>query len=199
MCGINCAAILERTKNIILKPAQEWDKIAAESATVKDLFLGYAAVLAAIPAVCGFLGLVLFGYPFLGRALNVSFMNALSFGISSYILGLIGVGITGFVIDALATAFEGEKNQTQAFKVAVYSMTPAWIVGIFSLVPSLSVLGLLGLYAVYLMYVGLPKLMKSPPTKSIAYTASVIVVGIVLSVIVSGLSSKLISPVGLPG
>ncbi len=170
MCGIDCVAILERVKNIILKPAQEWDKIASETATPKEIFLGYAVVLAAIPAVCGFLGLVFFGYPFPGRALNVPFMNALIYGLSSYVLGLVGVVVMAFVIDALAKPFEGEKNMNQAFKVSVYSMTAAWLAGVFSLIPALSVLGLLGLYSVYLLYVGLPRLMNVPESKALPYT-----------------------------
>jgi hypothetical protein len=36
------------------------------------------------------------------------------------------------IIDALAPTFLGRKNQENAMKLAVYSMTPAWLAGIFA-------------------------------------------------------------------
>ncbi len=73
-------------------------------------------------------------------------------------------------------------------------MTAAWVVGIFSLIPMLGILGLLGgLYSLYLLYLGLPVLMKAPPEKALAYTAVVILCGIVLSVIVSWASGMMLA------
>jgi hypothetical protein len=66
-------------------------------------------------------------------------------------------------------------------------MTPVWLVGIFLLIPGLAILGILGLYGLYLFWLGAPPLMKTPEDKSIAYTAAVVVCGIVISVIVGAL------------
>ena len=44
-----------RAVNILTKAPEEWGTIAAESATVEGLIRGYAAPLAAIPAVCQFI------------------------------------------------------------------------------------------------------------------------------------------------
>ena len=41
-------SIVERAKNIIFKPADEWNVIAAEPATIGRLFTGYAMPLALI-------------------------------------------------------------------------------------------------------------------------------------------------------
>ena len=48
-------SIIDRAKNIILKPAEEWNVIADEPATVSGLFTGYAMILAAIPLVAAVL------------------------------------------------------------------------------------------------------------------------------------------------
>jgi len=48
--------IVDRAKNMILKPKQEWQVIDGETHTVKDLYLQYAMILAAIPAVAAFIG-----------------------------------------------------------------------------------------------------------------------------------------------
>jgi len=58
--------LIERVKNIIMDPQSEWIKIEAEQTTIITLFKEYILILAAIPAVCGFIGTVLFGYRFYG-------------------------------------------------------------------------------------------------------------------------------------
>jgi hypothetical protein len=91
-----------------------------------------------------------------------------------------------FIIDALAPTFGGQKSSQQAFKVAAYSYTAAWVAGIFQIIPILgSLLAFLGaLYSIYLLYLGLPRLMKSPEDKSVAYTLVVVVCAIVVSVVI---------------
>ncbi len=110
-----------------------------------------------------------------------------------YILTLVGVYILALIIDALAPTFSGEKNINQAFKVATYSYTPGWLVGIFAIIPTLSILGILGLYGLYLLYLGLPVLMKSPKEKSLGYTAAVIVAAIIIFVVIGIVSRAFIS------
>jgi hypothetical protein len=72
------------------------------------------------------------------------------------------VYVMALIIDALAPTFQGQKNHPNALKLAVYSMTPAWLAGVFSLIPGLRPLSILGLYGLYLLRVGLPPLMKVP-------------------------------------
>ena len=74
------------------------------------------------------------------------------------LLTSIGVFIIALVVDALAPSFGGTKNQVQALKVVAYAYTASWVGGILSLVPALSVVGILfGLYSLYLLYLGLPR------------------------------------------
>ena len=47
--------IIARVKAILMTPKTEWPVIAAEPATVPDLYKNYIVVLAAIPAVAGFI------------------------------------------------------------------------------------------------------------------------------------------------
>src|SRR3546814_6606106 len=74
-------------------------------------------------------------------------------------------------------------------KVAAYSATAAWVAGIFAIVPSLAMLSILGLYSLYLLYLGLPRLMKAPEEKALAYTAVTIVAAIVLAVIIGAVTA----------
>ena len=57
--------LVERAKSILLSPKTEWVRIRDEGATTQSLITGYAAVLAAIPAVCNFIGGSLIGHTIL--------------------------------------------------------------------------------------------------------------------------------------
>ncbi len=96
------------------------------------------------------------------------------------------------IIDALAPTFQGNRNPVQALKLVAYASTASWAAGIFSLIPGLGLLGLLGLYSLYLFFRGLPVMMKSPASKSLAYTVVVGISAIVLSVLVGLVSSAFV-------
>jgi hypothetical protein len=165
--------LVDRVKGILLAPRTEWGVIETESGDPAFLFKNYVAILAAIPAVCGFIG----------RLAYFGFARSLSFAIISYILAFVVVYVVALIIDALAPTFNGEKNPANALKLAVYSSTPGWVVGVFSLLHGFGVLRLLGLYGLYLLWLGLPRLMKSPPEKAVGYTVSVVVCAVVASIV----------------
>lgn len=186
--SIDQKVLFERVKNILLQPNSEWDKINTEPTTIAELYKNYIAVLAAASAVCGFIGSVVFGYGFWMVSVHIPVFFALGASLKIFILSLISVAILGLVIDFLAPSFQGQQNRTQAFKVAAYSLTAKWVSGVLALLPGLAVLGMiLGLYSFYLLYCGLPKLMKNPQEKTVAYTASVVVVAIIVQVIIGAM------------
>ena len=179
--------VVDRAKRIILDPRGEWAVIEAEPTTIGDIYKGYAIPLALIPAVAGFIGasIVGMGVPGIGN-----FRVPLGLGVASAVvqfgLGLALVYVLALIVDGLAPTFDGQKNLTAAFKLAAYAYTPAWLAGVFNILPSISFLTLLGLYAVYLLYVGLPHLMHVPAQRAGAYTAVVVLAGIVLAIVVGG-------------
>ena len=182
--------LVDRTKNIILKPKAEWPVIDAEPTTVVDIYKDHVLLLAAIPAVAGLIGNVLLGYSVLGMTVRVSPVTAVSFAITQYVMSLISVFVLALIIDALAPRFGGTRNKTQAVKVAAYSSTAAWVAGTLAIVPQLAPLGgLLGLYSLYLLYLGLPLLMRVPADKAIAYTVVTILAAIMLFVVVGAIAS----------
>lgn len=182
--------IIERAKSILLQPKPTWATIEAETADVAGLYTRYLMVLAAIPAVCGFIGMSLIGMGAFGVSFRMPFVAGLANMVVSYVLSLVGVFVLALIVDALAPTFGGQKSSIQALKLAVYASTAAMLGGVFSLLPSLAMLGLLAaLYSVYLLYVGLPVLMKNPPEKTLAYTAVVLVAAIVMGLVMGAVSS----------
>jgi hypothetical protein len=188
---IRTSPLVARVKAILLSPNAEWDVIEHEPATTGSLYTGYAIPLAAIAPICGAIGAIVFGYGGFGFSFHPSIVFVLTGAIVRFVLSLVSIFILALIIDALAPTFSGQKNQIQALKVAVYSSTASYVAGVFAIFPPLAILSILGLYSLYLMYCGLPKLMKSPADKSLAYTAVVVVCAIVLFIIIGAVTAPL--------
>ncbi|HEX6809595.1 MAG TPA: Yip1 family protein [Gemmatimonadaceae bacterium] len=174
--------LIDRAKNIITKPKQEWQVIDAEPATIGGLYTGYIIPLSLVPVIAGALGMLLFGYslPFIGKV-TIPTSTVLGSAAVQFVGGLIGIYVIALVIDALAPSFGGTKSPIQAMKVAAYSYTASWVFGILAIVPGLRLIAaLLGLYSLYLLFTGLPALMKSPPEKALGYTAVTVIVAIIV-------------------
>lgn len=178
--------LVDRVKNILLTPNKEWPVISGETHTVAGLYTQYVMILAAIPAVASFIGWSIVGYSGFGTSYRIPIASGVANMILGYVMTLGGVYLMALLIDALAPNFGGEKNFMQALKVAAFFPTASWVAGIFAIIPALSILAVLGgLYSLYLLYTGLAPLMKVPEDKSIAYTAVVVLVAIVLMVVIS--------------
>ena len=177
-------ALVDRVKNILLKPREEWRVIDAEPTTPVELYKGYVIPLAAIGPVASAIGALVFGYRGFGMTYRPPVGTVLSSALVTYLLTLGGVYVLALIIDALAPNFGGTQNQVQALKVAAYSSTASWVVGVFGLIPTLSVLGILGLYSLYLLYLGMPVLMKAPAEKAMGYATVVIIAAIVLFLVI---------------
>ncbi|MGE0355979.1 MAG: Yip1 family protein [Burkholderiales bacterium] len=184
--------LVERAKKLILTPAAEWDAISAETHTVQGLYTGWIIILAAIPALAGFIGFSIVGVGAFGLSYRVSVASGIAHAIATYVLSLGSVYVFALVIDALSPNFGGEKNFAQAFKVAAFAPVASWLAGVFHVLPALSILSILGLYSLYLLYVGLPKLMKTPPEKAMPYTVVVIIVVIVISIVIGVLTGLML-------
>lgn len=190
--------LVDRVKNILLNPRQEWEVIDGEVTTPADLYKGYIIPLAAIPAIAQAVGNSVFGItiPLVGTY-RTPVGSAITGAVIQYVLTLAGVYVLALIIDGLAPTFSGVKNQIQALKVAAYSSTASWVAGIFALMPGLRILTILGLYSIFLLYLGLPVLMKTPKEKALGYTVLVILAGIVLFMVIGLVAGRFMAgPMG---
>lgn len=192
--------LIDRAQRILLQPRDTWRIIEAEQADAAGLYTRYLMILAAIPAVCGFIGMSLVGVGAFGISVRVPLVAGLANMVVSYVLSLVGVFVLALIVDALAPTFGGQRNQIQALKLAVYASTAALLGGVFTLLPALAVLGLLAaLYSVYLIYRGLPVLMRNPQEKTLAYTAVVLVAAVVMGLVIGAVGSLFMPGAGGPG
>ncbi len=194
MTGETSSHLIERCKNILLKPKEEWARIDPEPATVSGLMTGWVVPLAAIGPVAGLVGGLVFGYGGYGITYRPSVTMALGSAVIGYAMALVSVFLLAKIIELLAPNFGGQKNPVQAMKVAAYSSTAGYLAGIFQIIPALAIIGmLLSLYGLYLLYLGLPRLMRAPEDKAMSYTIVTVVVAIVLFIIVGAVTAALTS------
>lgn len=178
-------SLLARAGSILLRPGRTWAQLDGEWAAARELIAGYVAPLAAIPAVCGLIGMTVFGYSIAGIGFQANLATALIEAVVDFTLTLGCVLVGALAIDLLAPAFGGVRSWQQALKLSAYSATAVWVSGVFSLYPSVGLLAgaLAGLYSLYTLFLGLPQLMRTPAENTLTYFAAVL--GAVLVLLVS--------------
>jgi hypothetical protein len=187
-------SLIERVQSILLRPKPTWPVIAAESTDVAQIYSRYVVILAAIPALCGFIGWTLVGAGAFGVSVRLPIVTALVQMIVGYLLSLAAVYVLALIVNALAPTFGGSKDRVAALKVVAYGSTAGFVGGVFNLLPALWFVALLAaIYSIYLIYTGLPVLMRSAPEKAGAYTAVVIVCGFVAMIVIGAVSSLVVS------
>lgn len=192
--------LIERIKSILLKPKETWPVIEQEGSEIKAIYRDYLVYLAAVPAIAGFIGMSLIGASAFGVSFRVPIVSGLMNMVVGYALSLVMVYVLALIANALAPAFKGEKNLPNAFKLIAYGATAGMVGGIFNILPALSMLGVLAaLYSIYLIYTGIPVLMKSPPEKSLGYTAVLIICGAVAGMVLGAASTIFTQGAGMGG
>lgn len=179
--------LIERAKNILIKPKEEWLVISQETTSVAELCTKYLLILALIPALAQFVknGLIGYNIPFVGH-MSGSIEMGIRQALISYVSTVAGVFISAFIIDALATSFGSQKNFSRAFQLVVYSFTASMIGGIFIMIPGLSILaGIVGLYGLYILYLGMVPMMQTPEDKLVGYFVVSLIVIIAVYMVLS--------------
>ncbi len=175
--------LVDRAKNIILKPKEEWTLIDQEDTSIATLAATYLFPLALIPAIAAFIGYGVIGVAFFGPIPSWG----LKMAIISFISTILGTYISAFVIDMLAPNFGSVKDFRKSMQLVVYAFTPVMLAGAFSAIPALGILGIVGLYGLYLLYIGIKPMMKTPDDKVTVYFVVSLLVIIAVYVIISAI------------
>ena len=182
-------SVVGRARNMLRQPTAEWATIEGEEVEPLQLFSGYVARVAILPAAAGFLSMMLFSH----SGVRIGFGTALGNALAQYVSSIAMVYVIAFIADVLAAGFEGHQNMDQALKLAAYAMTPAWIAGIFVIVPGigwlLTVLG--SLYSLYVLFLGVTVLMRVPAQKAVTYAVAIAALAIAVNFMLAMINVKL--------
>jgi Yip1 domain len=166
--------VVLRVRALLVDPAAEWQRIEKETGDPAFLLSRYVAILALIPALCGFIGSSIIGADLPGAGtVRAPAFDGLFSAIVGYVAAFIAVLLLALIIELLAPLFGGQRNFGSALKLAVYSYTPLWLAGIFLVLPGLRFLMLTGFYGVYVLATGLSRLMKSSEQRAAAYVFAI--------------------------
>jgi len=192
-------SIVERAKNIIFKPADEWNVIAAEPATIGRLFTGYAAPLALIPLVStilftGLLGISALDMMGLGSGMPTGLMAIASSAVVDFIVSLVTLFVMVMIVKRVSPSFNGTSDNVQAMKLMTYASTPSWVVALVSWIPFLGALLSFAAiaYVVYLIYLGLNPVLGVPKEKIAGFTVVIVLIYVVLTLVISGIVAGLL-------
>jgi hypothetical protein len=188
--------LIERAKNILMSPRAEWARIATESTGLGALLTGYVLPLAAIGALAGVIGSMLFlGMLFGAAGLIPAIVGAvLSVGIT-----LLSVFLCGLLVNALASSFGSQPNQTRANQLAAYSFTASLIGSWGAIIPFLGWLFALagGIYSIVLFYMGLTPMMQTPEDKRVLFTIVLALIAIVIGWVFAMVMASALVAMGL--
>jgi hypothetical protein len=111
--------VVDRAKNMLRQPKTEWATIEGEEIDPPELFLGYVARVAIIPAAASLISMVLWS----GQSgARIGFGTALGSAFVQYVLSIVMVYVIAFIADLLAPGFEGNQSMDQALKLAAYAL-----------------------------------------------------------------------------
>jgi hypothetical protein len=179
------AALIARVQRLLLSPEHEWEVIAGEVADMQKIYMSYVGPLIVASSVAAAIA-----YMYLGHGVGTTIQLLLT----QVVLGLLGVYVIAFVVNALAPTFGATPDMGQAFKLAAYAPTAAWVGGICAIVPLIGGIVAIGgaLYTLYLYYVGLPRLMRPPEDKVVVYLLAVLGVVIAIFIAIGAISASML-------
>lgn len=181
--------VLNHLWGLVSNPDKEWESIRNEPNTLTRHYLAHTIILAAIPAVSGYIGTTQVGWSVGdGAQYKLSSQSALQLAVLFYFAMIVGVFVLGKFVDFLSSTYQDQDQESNYRGVALasYTSTPLFVVGLVALYPSIwlnmiMVLAAIG-YTLYLLYEGIPILMKIPAERGFMFASAVVTVGLVLLV-----------------
>ncbi len=109
--------------------------------------------------------------------------------IVTYIITLASVWLSSFIMKYVAPKFGGTNDQVACLKLVAYASAPAWLGGVFYLVPMGLVASLLvlacSLYGIYVLWQGISPMLGISNDKRLLFLIVMIVIYIVISIVLS--------------
>lgn len=175
---------LARAVGLLVSPGRAWARIAEAPAEPRPLFLRYALPLAALPALCSVVGVLVFGFNIANVGVHMSVVGLILGALTGYALTIGAVWALARFIDLTAPAFDGRRDRRAALNLVVYAATAMWVGGLAEIYPSLGIpVGILaGLYSLYALYVGLPVMMGVPEDRRLTAFAALLIAILLLAV-----------------
>ena len=176
--------VLKHIWGLFVNPKREWVSIRNDECTVGKCYALHVMLLAAIPAISGFIGTTQFGWQIgAGDPVKLTLESAGLISIMYYFAMLVGVYAIGWMIHWMGKTYDADVPLAQCVVLAAYTATPLFLIGIMELYPVLwlnMVVGIVALaYTVFLLYSGVPIMMDISEDRGFLFSSAVLAVGLV--------------------
>lgn len=176
---------------ILLRPAQEWQRIAATADRTSNLLP--LCVLALLPALSWHYGTTQVGWTVGGgEVVKLTTASANPIIALFYLAMVVSVVLIGFFIHWMAANYGAQSSVMRGISIAVYTATPLFIAGLVGFHPMLGVDMLIGVLAIswsiYLLYIGIPAVMHMPAERGFLFASAVVAVCLVVLIAIMGAS-----------
>ena len=173
---------VSRALAILIQPARAWVAIAAAPTSAGMLIRRHVIPLAAIPAVGGVIGGLVFGFNIANVGVRMSQPGLVLGAAAGYVATLAAVWLLAQWIALTAPAFEGVRDPTAALNLVGYAATASWVGGLAELYPSVGIpAGILAaLWSLYALYLGLAEMMRIPESRRLTAFATALVAVLLL-------------------
>jgi hypothetical protein len=176
---------LSNAVGLFSNPGKAWASIATERSGVAQLAV-YLMVMAAIPTVCGYVGVTINGWNIAGQLSKLTTDSAIQLSVLAYLAIVMAVVVLGRVVHWMASTYGSSPSIAQSTMMIAYAATPLFLSGFTLIKPHLwtNVLALTAgvSYATYLLYTGVPKVMNISQERGILFASSVLTIGLVILV-----------------
>ncbi len=172
--------VVDRIKQVVLTPAKAWPAIEGEQASAKEVLIPYVLVLAGISAFGQFLTDWIWGIS--------SFGGALLGLVRAFIVAIAGTFLMAWLAKVLAPMFGGRGSFDSGYRLVGYAFTASWLAALVSVVPLIGFIVALGAvcWSIYTLYLGAPVVMMiASKTKTLGYTAALVVSGLLIGMILA--------------
>ncbi len=176
--------VLQHVWGLFTNPRKEWESIRDDECTIGKCYAAHVLILAAIPAISGFIGTTQFGWSIgAGDPVKLSVQSAGTIAVLYYLAMLVGVFSMGWMIQWMADTYGAKPMLSQSVVLTAYTATPLFLIGLMELYPVLwlnMVVGIPALaYTVYLLYTGVPIMMGISEERGFLFSSAVLAVGLV--------------------
>jgi len=176
--------VIQHVWGLFTNPKREWVAIRDDECTIGKCYAVHVLILAAIPAISGFIGTTQFGWQIgAGDPVKLTVQSAGLIAVIYYLAMLVGVYSLGWMIHWMGETYDAKVQLSQCVVLAAYTATPLFLIGLMELYPVLWINMVLGIpalaYTVYLLYSGVPIMMGISEDRGFLFSSAVLAVGLV--------------------
>lgn len=168
---------------LFTNPQREWERIRDERQSIGQA-IALVLILAAIPAVSGFIGTTQFGWQFgTSEVVRLTAGSASVIAVLYYAVLVVATLSVGWMIHWMGNTYGARQPLSQCIVLAAYIPIPLFLVGIAQLYPILWLNLIIGIpalsYTIFLLYVGIPVMMQIPQERGFLFASAVLAFGLV--------------------